>query len=304
MRIEPDVRLLASAAAACVLALAAVACGGTKRTTAPTPSGAPLAALPTPSTVGVPRGWAPKQTRTTDLVVKGPGAVVQDVLFQNANLIVDAPNVTIRRVKLEGGMIQNRPGAACRNGMLIEDTTIGPPPGKRYSEESEGVVSYGGYTARRVKIWRREEGFRVGGRSSGCGPVHIEDSFAKIVVPPGCPGDPHADGIQGFDGPPLTVRNTTIDFIEAACGTAPFFVPDQQGNTTADVDGMLVMGGGATFRDDVPGTVKGLKIVDKSWYYGPIDVDCSVLRGWEAKIVKITRNYRVARTVRSQPCPS
>ena len=127
------------------------------------------------------------------------------------------------------------------------------------------MIGVGGYTARRVKIWRRGEGFRVGGRSAGCGPVRIEDSFAKISIPPGCPGDPHSDGIQGVDGPPLTVVNVTIDFREAACGTAPFFVPDQQGNTTATVDGLLVMGGGSTFRLGVPGSVRGLSIVDGSW---------------------------------------
>jgi hypothetical protein len=163
-------------------------------------------------------------------------------------------------------------------------------------------VSYGGYTARRVKIWRREEGFRAGGRSSGCGPVRIEDSFVKISVPPGCPGDPHSDGIQGFDGPPLTVRNTTIDFTEAACGTAPFFVPESQGNTSVDVDRLLVMGGGATFRDGVPGRVRGLRIVDESWSYRPVDVECQLLRSWDAKLVTISRSYTVTSTRRRQPC--
>jgi hypothetical protein len=301
---RPAARLLAPAVVS-VVACAAVACGGTSRqplSHEQPPSHGSLRGLPTPSTVGVPAGWVPKQTRASTLVVTDPGAVIEDVLLENADLVVDAPNVTIRRVKLQGGLIQNRPGATCRNGMLIEDSTIEPPPGKRYSEESEGVVGYGGYTARRVKIWRREEGFRVGGRSAGCGPVRIEDSYAKIVVPPGCPGDPHADGIQGFDGPPLTVVNTTIDFTEAACGTAPFFVPDSQGNTTAHIDGLLVMGGGATFRDGVPGSVKGLQIVDKSWSYFPVDVKCSLLSGWDARIVTITPGYKVASTRRRQPC--
>ena len=95
---------------------------------------------------------------------------------------------------------------------LVSATTRTTPRGRR-----ESVAD----TALRVKIWRREEGFRDGGGSGGCGPVHIEDSFVKISIPPGCPGNPHSDGVQGFDGPPLTVDNVTIDFRDADCGTAP-----------------------------------------------------------------------------------
>jgi hypothetical protein len=236
------------------------------------------------------------------MVVKQKGAVIHDIRFADANLIIEAPNVTVRRIEMQGGRIVNFEGPRCANGLLVEDSTFAPPPGQRFSKDSEGATGEGGYTARRVKIWRREEGFRDGGRSGGCGPVHIEDSYAKISIPPGCPGDPHSDGLQGFDGPPLTVRNVTIDFREADCGTAPFFVPDRQGNTRVNVDRLLVMGGGATFRLGVPGVVRGLKIVDRSWGYFPVDVNCSLLKGWDATLVRITRTYRVAATVKSQPC--
>jgi hypothetical protein len=268
---------------------------------APVPPAAP-GAPPTPANTGVPAGWTPAQTRTSDLTVTQAGAVVQDILLKNADLIIDAPNVTVRRVEMQGGRIENWVGPNCQNGLLVEDSTFAPPPGQNYSTDSEGATGTGGYTALRVKIWRREEGFRDGGKSGGCGPVHIEDSFASIAIPPGCPGDPHSDGIQGFDGPPLTVENVTIDFREADCGTAPFFVPDQQGNTTANVNGLLVMGGGATFRDGVPGSVRGLKIVDGSWYYFPVDVKCSALSAWDAELVRIDANYRITGTAGRQPC--
>jgi hypothetical protein len=262
----------------------------------------PASAAPTPSNVGVPAGWAPAQTRSSDLVVSQAGAVVQDVLFTRGNLIVNAANVTVRRVKLQGGRIINTQGS-CKNGLIVEDSTIEPAPGQQYADDSEGVVGTGGYTARRVLIWRRQEGFRAGGKNaSGCGPVTIEDSFAKIVIPPGCPGDPHSDGIQGYDGPALTVRNVTIDFTEASCGTAPFFVPHSQGNTSVDIDGLLVLGGGYSFRLGVPGAVRGLKIVDGSWHYGPVDVRCSDLSAWDAQIVTITQDYKVSGVLRSQPC--
>jgi hypothetical protein len=285
-------------AAICCGVLAATGCGGARDQDRPTPA----AATPDPARAGVPQGWAPKQRITSDLVVTEPGATVEDLLLENADLVIDAPDVTIRRVKLQGGRIHNVPGSSCRNGMVVEDSTIEPAPGESFSRDSEGVVGYGGYTARRVRIWRRSEGFRVGGRSAGCGPVRIEDSFAKIAIAPGCPGDPHSDGIQGYDGPALSVHNVTIDFREAECGTAPVFLPNAAGNTSASIDGMLVMGGGFTFRSGVPGSVRGLKIVDGSWSYAPVDVDCSRLRSWDAEIVTIDAGYRVTKSVKRQPC--
>jgi hypothetical protein len=86
------------------------------------------------------------------------------------------------------------------------------------------------------------------------------------------------------------------------CGTAPFFVPQDQGNTTATVDRLLVMGGGAAFRDGVPGSVRGLKIVNHSWFYFPVDVRCSLLSAWDAKRVTINADYRITRIVSTQHC--
>ena len=93
------------------------------------------------------------------------------------------------------------------------------------------------------------------------------------------------------------MHNVTIDFVEDLCGgTAPFFVPSGQGNTSAEVNGLLVKGGGASFRMGVPGSVRGLKIVDRSWYYSAVDVKCSALSFWEAQRVTIDANYKVTGT--------
>jgi hypothetical protein len=258
--------------------------------------------FPRPATTGVPAGWKPAQTRTSDLHVTQPGAVVKDVLLQGADLIVDAPNVTIRRVKLQGGRITNYAGPRCEGRMTIEDTTIEPLPGRSNSVESEGVIEAASYTARRVKIWRRSEGFRVtGGGLPGCDTVRIVDSFEKIVIPPGrC--DLHSDGIQGYGAPHVTVVNTTIDFHHAECGTAPFFFPGEQDNVSVTVKRLLVMGGGYPFRLGVRGRVSGLKIVDRSWLFGPIDVACPLVSSWDASIVTITSGYQVKRTIRAQRC--
>lgn len=279
--------------------------GVTKPPYSPTPPGGdppPPGGFPNPASTGVPAGWTPAQTRTTTLVVDQPGAVVENVQLDDADIVVDAPNVTIRRVKLRGGRITNIAGSSCQSGMTIEDTSIEPRPGASNATDREGVIEAGGYTARRVEIWNRAEGFRAGGNSApGCGPIRIEDSFVKLVIPD-CDDDYHSDGIQGYDGPPTTVVNSTFDSREAVCGTAPYFFPKNQGNISVVVDRLLVMGGGYPFRLGVPGPVSGLKIVDGSWEFGPINVACSLVDSWDASIVDIDASYQVTRTVRPQPC--
>jgi hypothetical protein len=275
---------------------------------APTPTPAParrLRGFPAPDTVGVPAGWKPAHLRTSSMLVTRDGAVVQDVQFDgtNANLIIAARDVTVRRVKLRGGYIDNRPTTTCGNGLVVEDSTFEPPPGHDAQPADHWRFATGGYTARRVKLWHVSDGFRVGGRlDGGCGPVRIEDTFISVFPPNPC-GDWHGDGIQGYDGNALTVRNVTIDMNERGCGgTAPFFYPSGQGNERVIIDRLLVRGGGYSFRDGMPGAVTGLRIVTGHWGYGPIDVRCDAVSSWDAKIVAIDSRYRVTRNLRDQPC--
>jgi hypothetical protein len=264
----------------------------------------PILGFPNPANTGVPNGWVPASTRYTDLRVTTSGAVVQDIRFVNATLIIDAPNVTVRRVEIQGGRINNVPNNTCRNGLVIEDTSIIRAPNQVTVWNDPPAVMHGGYTARRVEVIGLPEAFRVGGAGSfACGPVVIENSYVKVNSPDTC-GDWHGDGVQGYDGPAVTIRNVTLDLDERSnCGgTAPYFYPRNQGNTSATVDRLLVRGGGYPFRQGMPGTVRGLKIVEGTWGYGPIDVRCSVLSAWEAQIVRIDTNYQVTATVRSQPC--
>jgi hypothetical protein len=264
----------------------------------------PAPGFPTPQATGVPAGWVPVSVRSTDLRVTQSGAVIQDIRFNGGNLIVDAPNVTVRRVEFLCGRINNVPGSVCRNGLVIEDTSFGFPAGPVTTRATDPpAIQHGGYTARRVKINGYPEGFRVGGKGAfACGPVTIEDSFARIVAPSPTCGDWHGDGIQGYDGPALTARNNTLELVErSGCGgTAPFFYPRNQGNTSITVDRLLVMGGGYSFRNGMPGTVRGLRIMERAGWYGPIDVRCSVMSVWEAQIVRVS-GY-VPTFVRTAPC--
>ena len=275
------------------------------------PGGSPGAApsdFPNASNTGVPAGWAPAQTRSTDMTVGTPGAVVQDVLLTNgAGLYINAPNVTVRRVKLDGGWINNVGSGQCGNGLVLENVTIDRGTGEG-SNGGEGVVSYGGYTARRVAILNRSEGFRSGARGAGCGPSTIQDSFIQIRPPNPC-GDWHGDGIQGYDSSGVTIRNVTIDFGQGNCGgTAGFFYPGGSDGTPdafADINRLLIKGGPYPFRLGTRGSVQGLKIVNNSWDHGPIlisDAGCGAISPWEAQVVEVDSAFNVTRTVRAVAC--
>ena len=230
--------------------------------------------------------------------VSTAGAVVEDLRIKG-DLIINAANVTVRRVEVIDGSIDNFRGPKCFNGLVIKDSTVravGPT-----SDQDIPAVGAGGYSADNVLIDGASEGFRVGGRSVGCGAVTIANSYAYIASPDSCT-DWHGDGIQGYDGSALTVRTTVLVLDEkSGCGgTAPFFYPHDQGNTSADIAGLVVEGGGYPFRLTMPGKVQGLNIV-QGWGYGPMEVRCSLISTWSAQIVTLNSAGQPV-PVRTQPC--
>ena len=276
-------------------------------TATPTPTVTPTPepeAFPNPATTGTPEGWVPAQTRSTDLTVTTDGALVQDVRFTNgASLDVRAKNVTVRRVNFQGGTITNQYGTApagCGSGLLVEDTTFEQIPGQ-FIPSDFPVLGEGGYTARRVEIDGRGEGFRA----SDCGPVTLEDNF--VLIHGADPGTPscdavHSDGVQAYYGRGINATNNTLVW-QTFCGTAAWWVPSGQGNEgTYNVDRLLVGGGGFTFRQMMPGSITGLRVIEDSWVYGPTDVTCSLISSWEAKRVTVDANYRITSEVADLPC--
>ena len=129
----------------------------------------------------------------------------------------------------------------------------------------------------------------------------IANSFAYVPSPATC-NDWHGDSLQGYGGAALTLRNSVLvlDERNGCGGTAPFFYPGSQGNTSVDIAGLIVQGGGYSFRLGTPGSVQGLNIVD-DWYYGPIDVNCSLISSWSARIVTLDAAGQPV-PVRNQSC--
>jgi hypothetical protein len=263
--------------------------------------------FPSRETTGVPDGWTPRETRSEDLEVTQPGTVVEDVRFTNgADILVKANNVTIRRVEMQGGFITNQYGDApahCGHNLLIADVTFRQIPGQ-FEPSDYPVIGEGSYTARRIEVDGRGEGPRL----SDCGPVTLEDSFINIHgANPGTAACEavHSDGVQAVAGVGATARNNTI-IMQTYCGTSPWFVVNPAVNKGRYIiDRLLVGGGGVAFRQEVSASVKGLRIVNNSWVYGPMgEMDCSIISPWEAKLVTINSDYQVTHVVRDQPCIS
>lgn len=280
-------------------------------TVAPTPTPTPS---PTPTTdpgctgqanpacTGVPAGWVPTTTRSGTWRITAPGTY-SDVLV-NGDIIVNALGVVLERVRVTGGGIINADGIRCYNGTILRQVEV--IQGATHSNAgADGVIGPGGYIADRVKIDDRVEGFRVGAHGDqGCQTTTITNSFVHITPPQPC-GDWHGDGIQVYDGPPLIARNVTLylDEIGGCGGTAPYFQAGAEfGNAPPDIDGMLVRGGGYSFRLLMAGSVKNLHVVDGSWFYGPVDVICSALTAWSADVVRIDANWQTTAVVRTLPC--
>ncbi|WP_454851929.1 hypothetical protein [Promicromonospora soli] len=139
--------------------------------------------------------------------------------------------------------------------------------------------------------------------SKHCGGVTVENSYIRVVPPAEC-DDWHGDGIQGHDGGRVMVRQSTIMLEERdGCpGNAPFFYPEDQGNTSLTVDGLLVSGGGYSFRAGTTGTVRNLRVVDDSWGYGPAEVSCPAVGVTGSHLVTVAANGRTTPVGPLVPC--
>lgn len=258
-------------------------------TTTPDPPGL---RFPSRTSAGLPADWIPRNEVIGEFRVSDPGRVVEDLRIRDGVIIIDAPNVTLRRVQAINTNLITDSDGTCKNGLLIEDSEFLAE--RRTTDDDLPVIAPGGYTLRNSVIDGVPEGLRVGGLSRGCDGVVVESSFIRIVAPVQCE-DWHGDGIQGYDGNSLTVRNSAIIFLgrDSCGGTAPFFYPSDQGNTSVDVDGLLVSGGGYSFRNGTRGSVRNLYVIDKSWYYAPISVACGLLSSWQANTARWAENDAV-----------
>ena len=247
-----------------------------------------LPKYPVSGCTGVPAGWSPQTTVNGDLVItesfiaSKPNRTLENYLVTGV-LDVRANNVTIRNTRVYG-RIDNFVTNTVYGPMLIEDSEVVLPTGQTVSDNYESAIGVANFTCVRCKVTGRAEAWRVGASSyPGAGPVTIKDSYAKLQVTQAqCDAvDPHGDGIQGYGGNFATIQHNTIDQRDDPCPTAPIFIPDQD-NEGANVTDNLLAGGGYSLRlwgGNFP-TVTGNKIVNATYGYGPVDVDCSLIGTW------------------------
>jgi hypothetical protein len=272
-------------------------------TSAPAPQSSSTTGFPTRTSAGLPSGWKPTKQVSGDYYVRTAGAVVEDLRITNGTIVIEAANVTVRRVQFVGSSLVNGAGPRCFSNVLIEDSEFTANGTTR--DNDSPVIQFGGYTARNIVIDGVPEGLRVGGTDIGCGPVTVADSFIRVKSPDVCTEGWHGDGIQGYGGDKLTVRNTTLimQVVNDCYGTAPFFYPKNQGNTAVDIDGLLVGGSsGYPFRSGMPGPVKNLNVIEGSWVYGPVDVNCSVVSAFQAQVVKLNSAGQPVSTGKNISC--
>jgi hypothetical protein len=283
----------------------------------------PTGGYPTESTTGTPPGWQPTEILSSDLTVTAPGTVIQDVRMVRGNIWVRAANVTIRRVDMQGGRINN---SCCINqpydgqyagtsapGMLVEDVTFSNPPGVTHTPDVYYRLGDSNYTARRVKILDQLEGFRTGAKDwPGAGEVVIEDSYVRLdtttIVNVGCGG--HPDGVQGYVGAHATIRHNTIDLYSTggSCENGAVFIADSSAG--ADVINNLLLGGAFTLRaHDGPFRLIDNVIANNTWQYGPLTCDGNGAVGYQIveqfgnRVAEVDNTtYQVGATVRTVAC--
>ncbi|HEY9522171.1 MAG TPA: right-handed parallel beta-helix repeat-containing protein, partial [Thermopolyspora sp.] len=255
--------------------------------------GGGCAAYPTPDCAGVPSGA--RLTRTTleadggAYLVTTPGTVL-DGVHVPGDLQILADDVTIRNSLIDGTVIgetENR-----FYSFTITDSTVGPAKG---CITAPGIGD-AGYTATRVLVRGHGDGFRAAGDD-----IIIRDSYIHLCSNPG----DHSDGIQTYKtGSGLVIDHNTIDQRDARDITAPIFLTDK-GLADVTVTDNLVMGGTYSIQlKNAHGTqiVRGNKLVDKSWVYGPVEADCSSITWSGNSLVTIDDDYRVTSTVGPLPC--
>lgn len=273
-------------------------------TSPPSPVGCALPLYPTPACTGTPEGWTPTRTVSGDYTARA-GEVI-DGWRITGSLWIRGANVTVRNSEVYT-RIYNQASGLAYNGLVIEDTTIGPPSGN--SGATTGAIGVCGYTARRVEIRNSPEGFRVGGygySGGDCGPVEIVDSFGKLANV-GCD---HSDGVQEYDWRPnsTVIAHTTIDMRGVSCATSPLYIG--YGGVVKD---NLLMGGAYVLRiyqwhsQATYTQVSGNRIVASSWDggTGPTLVEtCSIIASWrDNRLATIDSAYRVTAGSLLTRCP-
>jgi hypothetical protein len=250
-------------------------------TTTPPPT---TADYPTANTTGVPAGTA-LTVHNGNLVITEANTVVNAKRI-TGDVDVRASGVVIKNSEVNGRVINDN--VSNNPSFTLEDSTVGPTT---CSTWTAGAIGTKNYTAKRVHLRGFVDGFRIAG-----GNVLIEDSYVKLC---GTNPEYHSDGIQAYGaagGKNIVIRHNVVDQtgVIGEAQTSPLFIPVDPGqgndNIEVTVDNNVLAGGGFTLR--VYGTgpfsvpsMSGNKIVDGTWGYGPLDINCARIAAFSGNSV-------------------
>ncbi|GIH91031.1 hypothetical protein ACFFMN_32580 [Planobispora siamensis] len=248
---------------------------------------------PTPACTGVPPGTELRRLKLNfhgeAYRVTKDGRVLDGVHIPG-DLLITADDVVIRNSRIDGGVQDWYDGEGY--SFTITDSTVGPEKG---CLTAPGIQTTD-FTARRVHVRGHGDGFSVSGDN-----VRIEDSYVLLCSNPG----DHGDGIQTIGaGRGLVVHHNTFDQRQAEDVTSPIFLVDT-GTVDVEVTENLVMGGTYSMRllhARGRKVMRDNSVVDKSWEYGPLVVDCAGVDFSGNKLVTIDEDYRITSTVAPLPC--
>lgn len=254
--------------------------------TSVSPSTPPVASdYPTATNTGVPAGTV--LTNSAGMVVSTANTVIDGKRI-SGDVDIRASGVMIKNSEISGRVINDNVNSA--PSFTIEDSQVGSDTG--CSTATNGAVGTQNYTALRVKLVGYVDGFRIGGDN-----VLIQDSFVKLC---GTNPDYHSDGIQAYGAGAaqnIVIKHNVIDqrAVIGEAQTAPIFIPNDnagQGNQgiRVIVDDNVLAAGSYSLRvfGSLPfsaPSISGNKIVDGTWGYGPVDVECSRITSWSSNAV-------------------
>lgn len=240
---------------------------------------------PTATNTGVPAGTV--LTNSGGMVIFDDNTVIDSKRI-SGDIDIRAAGVVIKNSEISGRVINDNVSSAPT--FTIQDSQVGS--NTSCSTFTGGAIGTQNYTALRVKLVGYVDGFRIGGDN-----VLIQDSFVKLC---GTNPDYHSDGIQAYgagNAQNIVIKHNVIDqrSVIGEAQTAPIFIPNDnagQGNQgiRVVVDDNVLAAGSYSLRvfGELPFSAPSIsrnKIVDGTWGYGPVDVECSKIIDWSGNAV-------------------
>ena len=212
-----------------------------RRPGSPAPRPAPLRRFPDASNTGVPAGVS--LTASRGLTIDRAGAVI-DAREITGQVVVDAPNVTIRRSRIRSNsmwVIDNN-----STGLVVEDSEIVNRPVAGQNNCHNGIGN-GNFTVRRSEITGCENAANIGGDN-----VTFVDNYVHDLDTKGPSyvwgDDPHTDGLQlspGADN--IVIRHNWIDPSPGGGVTAPIIMGVNGSQANVWIEDNYLDGRGASY---------------------------------------------------------